>query len=62
MGYSAVPTLMIATLVAALLIGGFVWARHMRKPENRHPMDGVRERNIDEIKRDAPAERPDRPL
>ena len=49
-----IPTLMLATIVVALAIGIFVFARHMRKSENRHPMDGERERNIAEIRNEAP--------
>ena len=53
MSQGEIPALMIFTLVAAALIGVFLWMRHMRKPENRHPMDGQRERNIDEIRDEA---------
>jgi hypothetical protein len=53
MGHAAIPTLMIVTLVAALAIGIVLYLRHMRKPENRHPMRGQRERNIGEIKDEA---------
>ena len=48
-----ISTLMIFTLVAALGVGIFLWTRHMRKPENRHPMAGERERNIEEIRSEA---------
>lgn len=53
MNQGEIPTLMIFTLLAALGIGIFLYVRFMRKPGNRHPMDGVRERNIDEIRDDA---------
>ena len=53
----SIPTLMIGTLVAALAIGIVLYLRHMRKPENRHPMDGERERNIDEIRDEAPVDK-----
>ena len=49
-----ISTLMIATIVVALAIGLFLYGRHMRKPENRHPMEGERERNIAEIRDEAP--------
>lgn len=49
-----ISTLMFATLIAAALIGAVLLIRHMRKPENRHPMDGIRERNIGEIRRGDP--------
>ena len=48
-----VSTLMIFTLLAALVVGIFLWGRHMRKPENRHPMEGQPERNIGDIRNDA---------
>ena len=53
MSEGEIPTLMIFTLVAAALVGVFLYVRFMRKPENRHPMDGERERNIDEIRDEA---------
>lgn len=46
MGGLPISTLMIGTLVVAFVIGAILWLRHMRTPENRHPMDGVRERNV----------------
>ena len=46
--------LMIGSLVVVLAILVFLLVRFMRKPQNRHPMDGERERNIDEIQRDGP--------
>ncbi len=41
------------TLIIALLIAVVLWMRFMRKPENRHPMRGQEERNIEEIREDA---------
>lgn len=41
------------TLIIALLIAIVLWLRFMRKPENRHPMRGQKERNIHEIREDA---------
>ena len=57
MGYTAVPTLMFVTLGIVFLIGIVVLVRFLRKPSNRHPMEGHRERNIDEIQRGVPPER-----
>lgn len=53
---TAVPTLMFFTLGIVLLVGIVVLVRFMRKRSNRHPMDGHRERNIDEIRRGVPPE------
>ena len=41
------------TLIIALLIAVVLLLRFLRKPENRHPMDGQRERNIEQIRDDA---------
>lgn len=41
------------TLGVALLIAIVLWIRFMRVPQNRHPMDGERERNIHEIRAEA---------
>ncbi|MBL0922986.1 MAG: hypothetical protein IBJ12_00780 [Sphingomonadaceae bacterium] len=41
------------TLIVALLIAVILWVRFMRKPQNRHPMRGERERNIEEIRQEA---------
>ena len=49
-----VPALMIFTLAAGLVIALVLFLRFLRKPRNRHPMDGERERNIDEIREEAP--------
>ena len=54
MGYTAVPTLMFVTLGIVFLIGLVLYLRHMRKPSNRHPMEGHRERNTDEIRQGIP--------
>ena len=53
----AVPSLMFFTLavVVILAIGLLVW--HLRKPSNRHPMRGQRERNIGEIERGEPPQK-----
>ena len=50
-------TLMIGTLIAAAAVGLFLYLRHMRKPENRHPMEGERERNIGQVIDETPEER-----
>jgi hypothetical protein len=41
------------TLAVALMIAVIMWVRFMRKPQNRHPMQGERERNIEEIREEA---------
>lgn len=41
------------TLILALIIAVVVLLRFLRKPENRHPMDGQPERNIQQIRNDA---------
>jgi hypothetical protein len=41
------------TLIVALIIALILLLRFMRKPDNRHPMRGERERNIEEIREDA---------
>lgn len=51
-----ISVLMIGTLLIALVIGIVLWTRFMAKPQNRHPMEGERERNIEEIRRDAPGD------
>lgn len=40
-------TLSFGTLIVGLIIAIIIWARFMCKAENRHPMDGKRERNIE---------------
>lgn len=52
---SPISFLMFGTLAAVVIIGVILLLRFLRKPGNRHPMDGQRERNIDEIRRDGPA-------
>lgn len=41
------------TLAIALIIAIILLLRFIRTPENRHPMDGQRERNIQEIREEA---------
>ena len=41
------------TLILALVVAVVVLLRFLRKPENRHPMDGQPERNIQQIREDA---------
>ena len=41
------------TLILALIIAVVVLLRFLRKPENRHPMDGQPERNIQQIREEA---------
>lgn len=52
-----IALLMFGTLIVVLAIGTALLIHHLRKRSNRHPMDGVRERNIDEMKRGVPPER-----
>ena len=47
-----IPILMLFTLGAGLLIAIVLLMRFLRKPSNRHPMDGQPERNIEEIRMD----------
>ena len=47
-----IPILMLFTLGAGLLIAIVLLMRFLRKPSNRHPMDGQPERNIEEIRGD----------
>ncbi|MCX7284917.1 MAG: hypothetical protein NTX28_12880 [Novosphingobium sp.] len=42
-------SLAIGTLVIGLIIAVILLLRFLRKPGNRHPMAGQRERNISEI-------------
>ena len=49
-----ISLLMFGTLTAVLIIGLVLLLRFLRKPGNRHPMEGQRERNIDEIRREGP--------
>ena len=43
----------LGTLILALIIVVVILLRFLRKPENRHPMDGQPERNIQQIRDDA---------
>lgn len=43
----------LGTLILALIIAVVILLRFLRKPENRHPMDGQPERNIQQIRDDA---------
>ncbi len=49
-----ISMLMFGTLAVVVVIAAVLLVRFMRKRENRHPMEGERERNIDEIRRDGP--------
>ena len=49
---SSISVLMFGTFAAVLIVGVVLLLRFLRKPGNRHPMDGQPERNIDEIRRD----------
>lgn len=49
-----ISLLMFGTLIVVVIVGVVLLLRHLRKPENRHPMAGERERNIDEIRREGP--------
>lgn len=44
--HQTVPTLMLVTLGIVLLIAIVLLARFLRRPANRHPMDGKAERNV----------------
>ena len=52
-----ISSLMFFTLIAVLLIAVVVAFRFFRKGKNRHPMEGIRERNTEEIRRGKPPER-----
>lgn len=41
------------TLIIGLIVAIVLLLRFLRKPENRHPMEGQRERNIQEIRDEA---------
>ena len=41
------------TLIIALIVAVVLLLRFLRKTENRHPMDGQPERNIQQIRDDA---------
>lgn len=51
-----VSVLMFGTLIVVIVLAIALLLHFMRKRGNRHPMAGERERNIDEIHRDSPAE------
>ena len=42
-------TLGFGSLIVALLIAIVLLVRFMRKPQNRHPLEGKQERNIAEV-------------
>lgn len=43
----------LGTLIVGLIIAIIIWARFMRDPKNRHPMEHERERNLGEIREEA---------
>ena len=49
-----ISLLMFGTFAAVVIIGIVLLLRFLRKPGNQHPMEGERERGIDEIQRDGP--------
>jgi len=51
-----ISLLMFGTLIAVVIIAAIVLGRFMSKPRNQHPMDGKRERNIDEIRENGPVD------
>lgn len=46
---SPISLLMFGTIAVALVIAIVLALRFFRKPENRHPMEGDRERNIGQV-------------
>jgi cbb3-type cytochrome oxidase subunit 3 len=54
-GQEMVSSLGFGTLIIVLIIALVLYLNFMRKPRNRHPMDGERERNIGEIRDEAGA-------
>ena len=54
---TAVPVFMFGTLGVVFIIALIVFLKFQSKKSNRHPMDGQRERNIDEIREEGPAGR-----
>lgn len=48
-----ISSLMLFTLIAVVVIVAGALAWHLRKPGNRHPMEGERERTGAEINREA---------
>ncbi len=58
-------SLAFVTIGIVLVALAIILIRFMRKPENRHPMEGKHERNIGEIRTDAGVPDPasgDRPV
>ena len=51
-----ISLLLFGTFAIAAIILAFLLIRFLRKSENRHPMDGDRERNIDEIREEGPGQ------
>ena len=54
---TTVGSLMMFTLIAVLAILLIAVVHFLRKRKNRHPMEGVQERNIDEIRAGEPPRR-----
>lgn len=52
---SMTGSLAIGTLVVGMIIAIIMLFRFLRKPANRHPMAGERERNMQEIYQEAEA-------
>lgn len=52
-----VGSLMFFTLIAALAIAVIALLWFLRKRSNRHPMEGIRERNMEEIRSSEPVRR-----
>jgi hypothetical protein len=48
-----IPSLMLFTLFAGLIIALVLLLRFLRKPQNRHPMAGKEERNYEQMREDA---------
>ena len=55
----AISSLMFFTLIVVLALAAALAILFFRKRSNRHPMEGVRERNLDEMRRGKPPERED---
>lgn len=54
MNGSPISVLMFGTFVAVIVVGIVLLLRFLRKPGRAHPMEGQRERNIEEIRREGP--------